>query len=106
MFSMLRASLAVAVLALALSPSAGAETIQITIDNLEYSPGKVEARVGDTVEWVNHDPFDHTATAKGAFDVTIPAKGRGRLVVKKAQSVDYTCRFHPNMHGTLVVREK
>jgi len=103
---MLRASLAVAVLALALSPSAGAETIQITIDNLEYSPGKVEARVGDTVEWVNHDPFDHTATAKGAFDVTIPAKGRGRLVVKKAQSVDYTCRFHPNMHGTLVVREK
>jgi len=55
---------------------------------------------------VNHDPFDHTATAKGAFDVTIPAKGRGRLVVKKAQSVDYTCRFHPNMHGTLVVREK
>jgi len=105
MSSMLRASVALA-FALAFCRSAGAETIQVTIDNLEYSPAKVEARVGDTVEWVNHDPFDHTATAKGAFDVAIPAKGRGRLVVKKAQSVDYTCRFHPNMHGTLVVREK
>ena len=57
----------------------------------------------DTIEWVNKDLFAHTATAtNGDFDVTLPKKS-GTLVLKKAGSVDYYCRFHPNMKAKLKI---
>jgi plastocyanin len=86
------------------SISALAATLQISMDNLEISPAEVSAKVGDTVEWVNKDAFAHTATAKnGDWDVMLPPKKSGSLVLKKAGTVDYYCRFHPNMKATLTV---
>ena|SRR5436305_8125377 len=83
---------------------AHAATIQITMENLEISPAEVSVKVGDTVEWVNKDVFAHTATAKnGDFDVNLPAKKSATAVVKKVGTVDYYCRFHPNMKATLKV---
>ncbi|TIR88192.1 MAG: amicyanin, partial [Mesorhizobium sp.] len=59
-------------LALALVPSpALAATIEVTIDRLVYSPASVEAKVGDTIEWVNKDVIAHTATVKGGWEVMI-----------------------------------
>jgi len=84
--------------------SAHAATIQISMENLVISPAETTAKVGDTIEWVNKDVFAHTATARnGDFDVTLPPKKTGTLVLKKAGTVDYYCRFHPNMKATLVV---
>ena len=83
-----------------------AETMRITIDNLEYAPSSLDARVGDTVEWLNRDSFTHTATAKGEWDVTLAPAERARVVLKKAGTVEYFCRFHPNMKGRIVVRGK
>jgi plastocyanin len=95
---------ALAALALASSAvPAGAETIQITIDRLVFSPVNVEAKVGDTIEWVNRDMFAHTATVKGGWEVVIPPKKSASLTLKSAGAVDYFCRFHPNMKGRLVV---
>ena len=82
---------------------AQAETIQVTIDRLVFSPATVEANVGDTFEWVNKDVFAHTATVKGGWEVTIPPKKSASLTLQKAETVDYFCRFHPNMKGRLVV---
>ena len=82
---------------------AQAETIQVTIDRLVFSPAAVEARVGDTIEWVNNDVFAHTATVKGGWEVMIPPKRSASLTLQKAETVDYFCRFHPNMKGRLVV---
>jgi plastocyanin len=94
----------VAALTLAMSVSAHAATIQITMENLVISPAEVSAKVGDTIEWVNKDIFAHTATARnGDWDVTMPPKATGTLVLKKPGTVDYYCRFHPNMKATLVV---
>ncbi|MGB8514121.1 MAG: hypothetical protein WCE24_15185 [Pseudolabrys sp.] len=42
-------------LVLGLSVSARAETIQITIDKLVFVPVEVNAKVGDTIEWINKD---------------------------------------------------
>ncbi len=53
---------------------AEAETIQITIEKLVYSPAEVSAKVGDTIEWINKDNLAHTATVKGGWEVMIPAK--------------------------------
>ena len=86
------------------SISALAATVQISMDNLEISPTEISAKVGDTIEWVNKDIFAHTATAKnGDWDVTIPPKQTVRSVLKKAGTVDYYCRFHPNMKASLTI---
>jgi plastocyanin len=82
---------------------AQAETIQVTIDKLVFSPATVEAEVGDTIEWVNKDAFAHTATVKSSWEVMIPPKKSASLTLQKAETVDYFCRFHPNMKGRLVV---
>ena len=89
---------------LATSIPAHAATIEITMDNLVISPPDVSAKVGDTIEWINKDVFVHTATARsGDWDVNLPPKKNGSLILKKTGTVDYFCRFHPNMKATLVV---
>jgi plastocyanin len=94
----------VAVLVSGMSVSARAETIQISMENLVISPAAATAKVGDTIEWINKDIFLHTATARnGDWDVTMPPKKTVTLVLKKAGTIDYYCRFHPNMKATLTV---
>ena len=84
--------------------SARAATIQISMENLVISPAEASARVGDTIELINKDIFAHTATAKnGYFDGTMPPKKTVTMVLRKAGTVDYYCRFHPNMKATLVI---
>ena len=79
-------------------------TIEITTTDLVFAPSEVSARVGDNIEWVNKDVFAHTATARnGDFDVMIPPKKTVTYVLKKAGTVDYYCRFHPNMKGVLKI---
>jgi plastocyanin len=94
----------VAALTLAVSVPAHAATIQIIMENLVISPAETPAKVGDTIEWINKDVFAHTATARdGDFDVTLPPNKTMTLVLKKAGTVDYYCRFHPNMKAVLKI---
>jgi plastocyanin len=89
---------------LGLSVSARAETIQVTIDKLVFAPAEVNAKVGDTIEWVNKDALVHTATAtNGDWNVNIPGNQRGQVVLKKPGTTDYYCKLHPNMKGRIVV---
>lgn len=94
----------VVALTLAASFSAHGETIQITMENLVISPAEASAKVGDTIEWINKDVLAHTATARnGDWDVNLPPKKTGTLVLKKAGAIEYYCRYHPNMKATLTV---
>jgi len=94
----------IAALTLGISVSAHAATIQITMENLVISPAEATAKVGDTIEWINKDVFAHTATARnGDFDVMMPPKQTVTSVVKKAGTVEYYCRFHPNMKAVLKI---
>ncbi|HEV7911005.1 MAG TPA: cupredoxin family copper-binding protein [Methylocella sp.] len=85
------------------SVPAHAETIQITIDNLVFSPEELKAKVGDTIAWINKDIVAHTATARGDWDVMIPANKSASLVLTKAGIVEYYCRLHPNMKGWIAI---
>jgi plastocyanin len=99
----LRATIVVFALG-AMAVPANAATIQIVMENLVVSPAEATAKVGDTLELVNKDVLAHTATAKnGDFDVTMPPKKTVTYVLKKAGTVDYYCRFHPNMKATLKI---
>jgi plastocyanin len=82
---------------------ARAETITVTIEKLVFSPVDIKAKVGDTIEWVNKDVLAHTATVKGGWDVMIPPKKSASLVLKEVGTVEYYCRFHPNMKGHVTV---
>ena len=94
----------VASVLLGLSVSARGETIQVTIDKLVFAPVEVNAKVGDTIEWVNKDALVHTATATtGDWNVNIPGNQRGQVVLKKPGAADYYCKLHPNMKGRIVV---
>lgn len=87
----------------ALSAPAG-ERARIVINDLDFAPSTVRVHVGDTVEWINKDIVEHTATARnGAFDVSTP---KGRLASTRMNAVgrmEYFCRLHPNMVGVINV---
>ena len=96
--------LVVALALAAMAVPAHAATIQIVIENLVYTPPEVSAKVGDTIEWVNKDVLLHSATARnGDFDVNLPPKKTVTSVVNKAGTIDYYCRYHPNMKGVLKI---
>ena len=83
---------------------AQAATIEITTTDLVFAPAEVSAKVGDTIEWINKDVFVHTATARnGDFDVNMPPKKTVTSVLNKAGTVEYYCRYHPNMKAVLTI---
>jgi plastocyanin len=86
------------------SVSAHAATIQIVMEKLGYGPAEAQAKVGDTIEWVNKDILAHTATATGGdWNLTIAPNKTEKLILQKSGTVDYYCKYHPNMKGRLIV---
>ena len=84
--------------------TARAEVIQVKIEKIAFAPTEVAAHVGDTIEWVNADIVAHTATARNKdWDVMIAPNATKRVVVKAAGTVEYYCKFHPNMIGHITV---
>lgn len=84
--------------------TAQADTLRVQIKGLAFSPAEVQARVGDTIEWVNDDFVAHTATARGGqWDVKLAPHGTGRVVAATAGKVEYYCRYHPNMKGAVSI---
>ncbi|MGO4706977.1 cupredoxin domain-containing protein [Microvirga sp. 2MCAF38] len=89
------------------SAAAHAEVFRIRVDKLTFSPEQISAHVGDIIEWTNADFIAHTATARmGDWDVLLAPGKTGRIVIRKAGTIDYFCRFHPNMIGRISVTQK
>ena len=102
-----RAAAVVALAALAAPAATAAPAPRVyTIEarNLGFGPAPAGLKVGDMIQWVNVDIFQHSATARdGSFDVELPPKARVRTVMKKAGQIAFFCRYHPGMTGTLKV---
>jgi plastocyanin len=80
------------------------EVVQVKINDLTFSPADITVKAGDTVEWVNNDFVDHTATATGNdWDVMIAAGQSARQEMTKTGTIKYFCRAHPDMTGTVHV---
>lgn len=99
------ASVVLAGLALGGPRTAAAATHTVTIDAMAYAPATLRVKRGDTVVWVNKDPFPHTATAADrSFDSREIAPGkRWSHVARTAGTHPYVCTLHPTMKATLVV---
>jgi plastocyanin len=78
---------------------------RVVIGAVRFDPPDLTVKVGDTIVWINHDPFPHTATAVGKqFDSHEIAAGRSwKYTARKAGVFAYACTLHPTMLGTLRV---
>jgi len=77
----------------------------VVMSQFQFQPHVLHAAVGDTVVWENRDIVPHTARADdGVWDTgNIPAKARHVMVVRSKGAQSYTCLYHANMKGRLVV---
>jgi plastocyanin len=89
----------------ALPESAKPATHTIAIESLEYLPKTITVHVGDSLVWINKDPFPHTATSKaGKFDSrSIEAGKSWKHTVRSKGEFSYVCTLHPTMKGTVQV---
>ena len=80
-------------------------TIHVDIHGFQFVPARVDAHVGDTIEWTNRDFAPHTASEAGGRWTTAPLNSgaTGRVVVKTPGTFAYRCTFHPQMRGAIVV---
>jgi plastocyanin len=77
--------------------------------NLKFSPTVVAVRVGDTVEFPNHDKVWHNVYSKGGandFDLGLYAPNNSRS--KKFENAGISrilCNAHPDMEAFVVVKD-
>ncbi len=80
-------------------------THTVVIEGVAYAPESLTIKRGDTVVWINKDPFPHTVTAKGSFDSHSIGSGKSwKLTLRTAGDYAYICSLHPNMKGALKVQ--
>ena len=85
-------------------PAGEGREITVTMDNMVFGRMPADAKVGDTIIWVNNDTVQHTATARdGSFDVRLQPGKRARTVLSKAGNLAIYCIYHPMMRTTLRV---
>jgi plastocyanin len=76
----------------------------VTLADMKFGPTPAKIHVGDTIEWVNNDIFQHSATASDkSFDVDLKPKAHLWTTFHQAGTYPFACRYHPGMTGKLVV---
>ena len=82
----------------------------VRIKGSAYSPSPLQLRTGQTINWLNEDSIEHTATLPGVFDTgkISPTSAHGengdQVTFRTAGTFTYHCTIHPNMVGTIVVQ--
>jgi len=75
---------------------------------MTFEPPTVSVRPGQSVTFVNDDPFGHNVyslTPGGEFDIGLQAPGESSIVpFARAGTFDVRCRIHPKMRAQVVVR--
>ena len=77
----------------------------VTIEAVQFQPNVVEARRGDSIVWINKDPFPHTVTSTGTFDSKEIKPGESwTYKVQQSGDLPYICTLHPTMKAELRVK--
>ena len=97
--------LAIGVLAVMLTAARKAQVKTVSIDGVKFQPADVTLNVGDTVEWINKDPFPHNVTSKdGAFHSrNLDPKQTFRFRATRRGTFPYVCTLHPTMAAVIHV---
>ncbi|NUT93769.1 MAG: copper oxidase [Saccharothrix sp.] len=86
------------------APTATAATFTVSMQNLQYNPPTLNVQVGDTVRWTNNETngVTHSVTG-GPLSADVNPGESFSFTFTSAGTVNYRCRFHPDMLGTVVV---
>jgi len=77
----------------------------VTIEAVQFQPTVVQARRGDSIVWINKDPFPHTVTSTGKFDSKEIQPGETwTYKVQQSGDLPYICTLHPTMKAALRVK--
>jgi plastocyanin len=78
-----------------------AADVTITQKSRNFSVAEVTVHVGDTLVFVNADPFKHNVYSPSdgfAFDLDVQRPGQAdRVAVTRRGSFDVLCHIHPKM---------
>lgn len=79
----------------------------VAMDGTSFVPPEVHVAVGETVTWINRDPFPHLVSSKeGRFRSDELAPGeQWQFTPKTPGRFPYACTLHPGMNGTLIVTD-
>jgi plastocyanin len=97
------AAAAWALLPISAPAAAAPRSFTIVIDKMKFGTLPTTVRAGDIIVWDNRDMFRHSATAKGAFDIDLPAGKVVKVRMTKSGSFAFICKYHPGMKGVLKV---
>src|ERR1043166_7443136 len=78
--------------------------VHVAMKNMKFSPATIEIKKGDTVEWKNDDITPHTATSPTFDSGSIASDAAWRHTFRQAGSFPFTCTFHPEMKGTVIIK--
>src|SRR5262249_25007603 len=97
---------AIGALAVLLTAARKPEVKTIAIDGVKFQPADVTVSVGDTVVWINKDPFPHNVTSKdGVFHSrNLDPSQSFRFHAAKPGTFPYVCTLHPTMAAVIHVK--
>lgn len=80
----------------------------VAMDGTTFVPGDVTVAAGETLTWINKDPFPHNvASAPGGFASQDLQPGKTWSFTPKVEGrFPYVCTLHPGMAGTLIVSKR
>ena len=85
------------------------ETHKVGQKNKEFTTDKIVVKKGDSVEFVNEDPFFHNVFSlsdAAMFDLgSFPQGNSKKVVFEESGEVEVECAIHPNMRMTVVVED-
>jgi plastocyanin len=112
--SVLRTSMRMAVLGLAVAGLAGAVVVEnkpssplITIDNFSFGPAIVTVAAGTEVTWVNRDDIPHMIVSedRSTFkSAALDTDDKFSFTFAKPGTYTYFCSIHPKMTAKVVVQ--
>ena len=88
------------------APSSEPGTVEARMTGNAFSPGTIQAKVGDVITWTNGDGVPHTATYKDDPACTTERLGQGEsggLTFSAAGTYAFFCQIHTDMTGTIEV---
>jgi plastocyanin len=100
-----------AALGLMAAQAPAAETITIVGDGssvpFRFEPATVTVKRGDEVTWVNKTKVEHSVTPNKGSQKKLKGKdleaGETYSAAVKSGPIKYHCKYHPGMHGTIMV---
>ncbi len=84
---------------------------KVEMDEIAFAAGTIRIRPGGKVTWTNRDMVAHTVTVGNELYNSLnsgelePGE-RYTRVFNKQRKIGYRCTIHPNMEGTIFVREE